>query len=160
MAARTTAVLVCALGIALSANQQPSGQRPVFRAGAVLVSVDAYPRKDGRVIEGLTKDDFVVFEDGKPQTIETFQFVRVDPVTPDADRRDPTSVADAERQAADPRNRLFVIFLDLFHVSFAGSNYAPAPILDFLHRTLAANDLFAVMTPEVPVTSAHVCTAH
>lgn len=60
MAARTTAVLVCALGIALSANQQPSGQRPVFRAGSILVSVDAYPRKDGRVIEGLTKDDFEV----------------------------------------------------------------------------------------------------
>ena len=153
MAARTTAVLVCALGIALSANQQPSGQRPVFRAGSILVSVDAYPRKDGRVIEGLTKDDFEVFEDGKPQTIETFQFVRVDPVTPDADRRDPTSVADAERQAADPRNRLFVIFLDLFHVSFAGSNQAKAPILDFLHRTLAANDMFAVMTPEVPVSA-------
>jgi VWFA-related protein len=151
MAARTTAVLVCALGIALSANQQPSGQRPVFRAGSILVSVDAYPRKDGRVIEGLTKDDFEVFEDGKPQAIETFQFVRVDPVTPDADRRDPTSVADAERQAADPRNRLFVIFLDLFHVSWVGSHQAKAPILDFLHRTLAANDLFAVMTPEVPV---------
>src|SRR5262245_38457404 len=69
MTARTSAVLVCALSIAFPANQQPSGQRPVFRAGSILVSVDAYPRRDGRVIEGLTKNDFEVFEDGNDRDL-------------------------------------------------------------------------------------------
>ena len=142
-------MLAWALGIALTAQQPSPGQRPVFRAGTALVSVDAYPRKDGRVVEGLSKDDFAVWEDGKPQIIETFEFVRTEPMAIDDDRRDPTSVADANRQAADPRNRLFVIYLDLFHVSFAGSHAAKDPILTFLKRTLAQNDLFAVMTPEV-----------
>ena len=130
-------MLAWALGVTLAAQQPSPGQRPVFRAGAALVSVDAYPRKDGRVVEGLGKDDFAVWEDGKPQTIETFEFVRTEPMAIDDDRRDPTSVADANRQAADPRNRLFVIYLDLFHVSFAGSHAAKDPILTFLKRTLA-----------------------
>ena len=151
IASGTTAALVCALGMGLAARQQPPQQQPVFRAGSVFVSVDAFPRRDGRAIEGLGKDDFEVLEDGKRQTVETLRFVRVGPVTPDADRRDPTSAADANRQAADPANRLFVIFLDLFHVSFSGTHYAKTPILSFLSRGLAANDLFAVATPEVPV---------
>jgi hypothetical protein len=34
------------------------------------VRVDAYSTRDGRIIEGLTKDDFEIFEDGAPQAIE------------------------------------------------------------------------------------------
>jgi VWFA-related protein len=130
----------------------PQDQRPVFRGSAVFVNVDVYPRRDGRLIEGLTKDDFEVLEDGKPQPVEKFEFVQVPAFTSDADLRDPTSQSDAERQAADPRNRLFVIYLDLFHTSYAGSYYSRPSILTFLRRTMGPGDLFGVMTPEVPIT--------
>ena len=43
-----------------SSSQQP----PVFRSGAAFVRVDVYPTKDGRIVPGLTKDDFQLFEDG------------------------------------------------------------------------------------------------
>ena len=33
---------------------------PVFRGGTTLVQVDAYPTKDGKIVEGLTKADFEV----------------------------------------------------------------------------------------------------
>ena len=32
---------------------------------------------DGRFISGLTKDDFIVYDDGKPQEIETFSSERL-----------------------------------------------------------------------------------
>jgi VWFA-related protein len=146
-------VSACALAAAvLSATSQTPQQRPVFRAGTVFVSVDAYPRRDGKVVEGLTKDDFEIFEDGKPQAVEAFEFIRVDPITPDADRRDPTSVEDGNRQAADPHNRVFVVYLDIYNTSLVGARETRAPVIEFLTRAIGPTDLFAVMTPELPVT--------
>jgi VWFA-related protein len=129
-------------------QQQPP---PVFEGGATLVYVDVYPRVDGRVLEGLQKGDFQVFEDGRPQNVETFEFIRFDGNPLDSDRRDPNTAADSERQAADPRNRVFVIYLDLFHTTRNGSRDARQPLLDFLHRTIGPNDLFGVMTPDTSV---------
>ena len=126
-------------------------QLPVFRAGTVLVRVDAYPRKDGKIVEGLTKDDFQIFEDGRPQAVDGFEFIRIEPNAADADLRDPTSVADGERQAADPHNRVFVVYLDMFHTTVSGSYYAAQPAINFVTRTIGPTDLFAVMTPRVPV---------
>ncbi|MEO8070607.1 MAG: VWA domain-containing protein [Acidobacteriota bacterium] len=124
---------------------------PVFRGGTTFVYVDAYPRRDGHVVEGLTADDFQVFEDGKPQKVETFEFVRSAPVTPDGERLNPVSKEDGDRQAADPHNRVFVVYLDVGHITQAGSRDARQPIIDFLNRTIAATDLFTVATPDIPV---------
>ena len=124
----------------------------VFRTGTVFVNVDAYPRRDGRVVEGLTKADFEIKEDGKLQTVEALEFVRVAPYSPEAELRDPNTVEDSFRQARDPRNRVFVIYLDLFHTTPVGSFYAREPLLDFLRRSIGPNDLFGALTPEVPVT--------
>ena len=126
-------------------------QTPVFRAGATLVSVDVYPRRDGRIVEGLTAADFRVFEDGKPQPVETFEFVRVPPKDIEAELRDPRSVSDMEREATNPRNRLFVVYLDIYHTGMFDSQAVRLPLLEFLRRGLGATDLFAVMTPEIPL---------
>lgn len=139
---------VAAFAVAAGAQDQ---RPPVFRGGVTFVNVDAYPRRDGRVVEGLRAEDFQVFEDGKPQKVETFEFVRTQPNAPDADRRDPNSQDESNQWAADPRNRLFVIYLDIYHTSFVGAHDAKQPLLNFLHRTIGATDLFGVLTPEVPV---------
>jgi VWFA-related protein len=124
-------------------------QRPVFRAGAVLVTVDAYPQRNGQIVEGLSPADFEVLEDGKPQKVETFDFVRVEPALTDSARVDPNTVRDANALAADPRNRTFVAFLDSNHVTKEGSFRTRKPLTDTLNRVLAANDLFGVMTPKM-----------
>lgn len=125
-------------------------QEPVFRAGVEFVSVDVFPRRDGQVIEGLTAADFQILEDGTPQAIESFEFVRIEPNPVDSERRDPTSLADGDRQAADPRNRVFVVYLDLANTTIAGGHHARQPVVDFLKRTIGAQDLFGVMTAEIP----------
>jgi hypothetical protein len=98
-------------GLVATSRQTPPPQQkpPVFRAGVNLVQVDAYPSRDGKVVEGLTAADFEVREDGKLQTLENVEFIRIEPNAAVAERRDPNTQQDANLLAADPRNRVFVI---------------------------------------------------
>lgn len=154
-ATRRAAAALAACVLAASAHPaseqqppaQPDPQRPVFRAGAHFVRVDAYPAKDGRIIEGLSKDDFEVLEDGTPQAVETFEFIDYAGFTPEAARRDPNSQRDAFNLASDPRYRIFVLYLDAYHVPLAGSHAVRRPIVDMLNRMLGPQDLFGVLTP-------------
>jgi len=74
-------VLVVAVVMPAAARQDPparEGQRSVFRGGVHDVRVDAYPTgKDGRILQGLTRDDFEIFEDGKPQVIERAELTSI-----------------------------------------------------------------------------------
>jgi VWFA-related protein len=150
----TVSVVLCsAVIMARAAGQTPTQEQrpPVFRAGATFVNVDAYPRRDGKVVDNLKAGDFEILEDGKPQAVESFEFVRIAPNTPDAERRDPNSVADANRQAADPHNRVFVVYLDPYHTTIVGSHETRRPVVEFLTRAIGPTDLFGFMTPDTPV---------
>jgi VWFA-related protein len=142
----TTTAVVLAGGPAVLQDQQ----RPVFRGGTNFVLVDVYPRRDGRVVEDLQQSDFQVFEDGRPQTVEQFELVRTTPVIVDADRRDPNTKQTSDAAAADPRNHVVIVYLDLFHTSISASREARGPTIEFLSRLMGAGDVFGVMTPEIP----------
>jgi VWFA-related protein len=139
------AAAAVSLGI-LRAHTPQDPQRPVFRTGTSLVRVDAYPSKDGRIIEGLTAEDFEVLEDGVPQKIESFQFIRYERNTPADERRDPNSQREGFQLAADPSYRVFVIYLDNLHVDFTGSHAIRRPLVTFLNQVLGSKDLFGVLT--------------
>src|SRR5678816_1614524 len=63
--------------VLLVALAQQGDQQPTFRAGINYVAVDVIvTRRDAPVVD-LTRDDFEVFEDGKPQPIEQFRMVRI-----------------------------------------------------------------------------------
>lgn len=144
--------VVCAAGSWLLAQQAPPQQQPppqrppVFRAGANFVLVDAYPVADGRLVEGLKAADFEIRENGKPQTIEDFEFVRVEP-SPEGDRPDPRTQAEMLEQVANPHNRAFVAYLDVYHTNVTGSHSAQRPLVDLLEQVLGPRDLFAATTP-------------
>ena len=132
------------------AGQDPPAQRPpVFRGGTNFVLVDAYPQRDGRIVEGLTAADFEIREDGQPQQVELFEFVRVEPSLSESTRRDPNNQREAEQLAADPHNRVFVVYLDTLHTTVAGSHNIRGPLVDALNRIIGPNDLFGVMTPNL-----------
>lgn len=129
------------------AQQTQDQQRPVFRAGAHYVRVDVYPTRNGGPIRDLKADDFELLEDGKLQQIETFEFIESPKFTPEAERRDPNSQRDGFELARNAQYRLFVLYLDAFHVTFDGSHRARRPIIDFLNRMIGPKDLFGVLTP-------------
>jgi VWFA-related protein len=138
------AILVAIAFGEAGARQDP--QRPTFRTGTSLVRVDAYPSRDGKIIEGLTADDFEVLEDGVPQKIESFQFVRYERNAALGERRDPNSQREGFQLAADPSYRVFVIYLDNLHVDFKGSHAIRVPLINFINRVLGTRDLFGVLT--------------
>lgn len=146
-----TAFLVFLAAASLAAQQSSSQpqQRPTFRSGTNLVLVDVYPMKDGRIIQNLEQLDFEIFEDGKPQKVENFQFIKVEGRVPEAEKRDPNTQEEGNELAADPKNRLFVVFLDQMGVSVEGAYRARKPLLEMLNRVMAPNDLFGVMTQKM-----------
>ena len=82
--ARVAAAAVLAAAVAVTGAQTPpSGppgqdpQRPTFRTEANFVRVDVYPTSGGKPLTDLSRDDFEVLEDGRPQTLATFEHVRV-----------------------------------------------------------------------------------
>jgi VWFA-related protein len=138
-----------------AAQQQPAPptqaqQRPVFRGGTHFVRVDAYPTQDGKIVEGLRPEDFEVLEDGKRQAIESFDFIRFDTLTPVAERRDPSSQREGFDLAADPRYRLFVVYVDMtMTVSAAGFDDLPLirqPLVNFFERIVGPQDLYGFLT--------------
>ena len=142
------AALICLWAVvAVTAQEKPQPpQQPTFRTGVNLVRVDAYPSRDGKIVEGLTADDFEVLEDGVPQKIESFQFMQFEQNAPLEERRDPNSQREAFELAADPSRRVFVLYLDNLHVGFTDSHRARVPLTTFMNRVLNPRDLFGVMT--------------
>jgi VWFA-related protein len=143
--------------VLLAAQQQfpttPTPQHPVFRAGATLVAVDAYPTRDGRVVEGLAPADFHVTEDGKPQSVEFFEFLKFDTHPLGEDRRDPQTAEEGERLVADPHHRAFVAYFDVYHLTAAGARNMRQPVVEFLERTIGSTDYFAALNPDTPISS-------
>jgi VWFA-related protein len=131
-------------------QQQPPA--PVFRTEANFVRVDAYPTKDGKPLHGLTVDDFEVFEDGVRQKVDSFEHVIITPGTPPDARIEPNSPREGERMAGNPRNRVFVVFLDVAHVDVSGSHAIQEPLIRLMNRMMGPDDLVAVMTPAMSPT--------
>lgn len=130
------------------AAAQPGPSQP-FRVDTNFVRVDAYPTSDGRPVQDLTANDFEVLEDGVPQRIETFEHVQINQLISTSDRRDPSTVAEARTAAANPRARVFVIFLDGYQTPVEGSYRIQHVLATMLDRLIGPDDLFAVMTPRM-----------
>ena len=131
-------------------RSRPRLAQPTFRVEANFVRVDVYPTNaKGEPITDLTADDFEVLEDNKPQKVTQFERVALSTTTAREERRDPVSADDGRRQAADPRRRVYVIFLDTWHTDFAGAVRARKPLVNMLERLIGPDDLFAVMTPDM-----------
>src|SRR5262245_551090 len=134
------------------AKPQEPQPPPKFRTGANFVRIDAYPLKDGKPVLGLRADEFEVFEDGVLQKIETFEHVQVRTGGPQDTRVEPSSQRESLAAVENPRNRVFVIFLDVPHVSVPSAHAINEPLIRLLDRILGPDDLVGVMTTEMAAT--------
>lgn len=129
------------------AAQDP--QRPIFRAEANFVRVDVFPTRNGAPVKDLVAADFEILEDGVPQKVETFEFVQVRSTLTEPGRRDPNTVQESRDMMRDPRARVFVLFLDLPHVTMHGAWNVRAPLVRLIERILGPDDLVGIMTPQM-----------
>ncbi|MGE5200212.1 MAG: VWA domain-containing protein, partial [Rhodospirillaceae bacterium] len=134
--------------------QEPQQRPPVFRAGVNAVRVDVIVSdRDGNPVGDLTADDFEVQEDGKPQTIDLFKLINSDgSVGPGAEPPRPIrSEYDQESEAARDDVRLFVIFLDDYHVRRLNALRIREVLAEFVKTQLGPLDMVAVMYPLMSV---------
>jgi VWFA-related protein len=148
---RISFLIVLALAaVALSAQNRQN--QPTFRSGAAYIRVDMYATRDGKSIEDIQENEVEILEDGVPQKIEAFEHVRVRTGIPQELRVEPKGVEESRQMAADPRARVFVIFLDTYHTPNEGSAKMREPLMNFIDRVLGPDDMVAVMTPEMAAT--------
>jgi VWFA-related protein len=143
-------------GIALSAGQAAPPappqtappQTPTFKVQVDYVEVDVLVTdQQGRFVPDLKKEDFRVFEDGKPQSVSTFSLVNIPVERPDrplfaAEAIEP----DVESNERPFDGRVYVLVLDDLHTNFQRSPRVRAAARQFIERYLGANDLMAVVT--------------
>jgi VWFA-related protein len=132
-----------------ASDQQQQQPTPTFRTEANFVRVDVYPTAGGRAVQDLAQADFEVSEDGRPQAISTFEHVVIQAGGPQETRSEPRNVQESRDMVANSRARLFVLFLDTYHVSREGAWNVRRSVSRLLERTLGPDDLIAVMTPDM-----------
>jgi VWFA-related protein len=145
-------VLILAAGVLVGSAVAPSAQeeqRPqTYRAFTRLIPVTVVVHDDRqRPVEGLTADDFQVFEDGKEVPIAFFRARAQDPA--------PTSLAESAGASSSPAgaftNRItgpadsgvVAIVFDQLNTTHADEIYARAHLLEFL-TTLRPGDRVAL----------------
>jgi VWFA-related protein len=121
----------------------PSQDQPIFRAGTTLVPVDVRVLdREGNPVTDLTRDDFIVIENGMRQRIEHFS---AETFTPEAASRDAAlHIRTHQTEDLTPQNRrVFLIVLG------RGRLQPPAKgvdgMLHFVRDRLMPQDLVAVL---------------
>jgi len=121
----------------------------------VLTNVVARDSKTGEVVRGLTRNDFSVFENGKPQRIETFDFESVEMATPLQEATVSglaaglinNSKAVVVAKPEDLRNhRLIVMFFDLTSMQPEDLDRSVDAAQAFLRTKMQAADLVALVS--------------
>jgi VWFA-related protein len=129
---------------AQTADQQP----PItFKVEVNYVEVDAVVTDSaGRFVRGLTREDFEVREQSKPQTISVFSLVDIPVERPDTPYFAKTSIEPDVRTNREIDGRVFVLVLDDLHTQSLRSPRVRAAARQFVERYLGENDIAAVVT--------------
>jgi VWFA-related protein len=129
--------LLAALFLALPGHAQ-SPPPASFPSAVELITVDAVVLDgEGRPVPGLTRDDFVVTEDGQPQEIVSFEpfTLEAGPAAPA-----PPSVVATNDAPAPRASRVFAILLDDLGLTLRDAEDTRRAVSSFLRQSLRDGD--------------------
>ena len=128
-------------------GQQSQAPEVTFQVEVNYVDVDVVVTDDqGNFVTGLTRDDFEVFENGRPQKIDTFSQVGIPVEKPiDFVHEGRLVVADTQTNRKPFDGRVYVIVLDDLDVSAMRSTALKDAARKFVREFMGANDLAAVV---------------
>jgi VWFA-related protein len=113
--------------------------KPAFPSEIELVTVDAVVvDKKGQAVSGFTKDDFVVSDSGKPQTVTSFEAVNLEAARKETVLEARPSYSSNEHAA--PPGRTFLLFFDDIHLTSTQAYRAKATVSAFLEGAVAEGD--------------------
>jgi VWFA-related protein len=129
-----------------AAGPPPTQAPPSFPSAVELITVDAVVLdKDGQAVPGLTKDDFVVKEDGEPRQVVSFEAFDVRAPREEEAPAATAAVASNERTASD-LGRAFAIVVDDLGIAPERTQETRATVKAFLERSARDGDLVALGT--------------
>jgi VWFA-related protein len=144
--------------------QQPSGDGTFtlkVQSDIVLTNVVARDKKTGAVVKGLKAGDFTILENGKPQTIASFDYQNVDEAAVLNEKgtvSGKASVADLINRnfAADTKalrdHRLIVMFFDLSTMQPEDIDRAVQGARDYINKKMQPADLVAMVSMSTGLT--------
>ena len=106
--------------------------------------------RDGKPVPGLTRDDFVVREDGRPQAVTAFESVEA--LVPALAAPDtvaaasPSTARVATNVAGPPTRRTFAIVFDDLHIGDLNVEQARRAVQAFLDRDTRSGDRLMLLT--------------
>ncbi|HEY6330890.1 MAG TPA: VWA domain-containing protein [Blastocatellia bacterium] len=132
-----------------TASQNAGESEPTIRISTELIQLDAVVTdKDGKVVKGLNKDDFEVFENGKRQEISFFEFVDAENGSHPGEAGRPSA---AERQtavqgagAADVK-RIFAFVIDDLTMQPSDLIFVRDMLKNFVENRMQPTDLVAIV---------------
>jgi VWFA-related protein len=134
--------------LAFAADQQQPAVPSLGEAIEVsIINLDVVVTdKHGNRVHGLTRDDFVILEDGKPQPITNFaeygaEVARAVQTTPGA----PSAPPAARPEAAPPQKRTIVVFVDRFKMVDFRRDPIFNSIKNLLHHVVRPGDAVSVV---------------
>jgi VWFA-related protein len=128
-----------------SAQQQPAPSA-TFQVEVNFVDIDAVVTDErGNFVGDLTKDDFELLDDGKPQEISAFSLVDIPlPSAGARPRADAAVVSDVKSNAQPISGRLYVIVLDDLNVAPLRSKVVVNAARQLVERHFGPNDMAAI----------------
>jgi VWFA-related protein len=131
------AVMCCGFSLRAQTDPGAQGAVPVFQAHAHAVVVDVVVTKgSGEAVSALRKQDFQVFEEGKPQTVDFFEEhaakTQLAGALPDPPKMPPSVYTNVPPAPAD--DAVNVLLLDSLNTPPQMIAYARKEILDYLNH--------------------------
>lgn len=124
-------------------------QDSVVRISTNLVQLDAVVTKDGKVVTDLTPNDFLITEDGKPQSITHFSYVSnfptENPVAKPAPSTTNASVILPAIVKRDETRRTIAIVVDDLGISLDSIKSVKEQLKKFVDENLQPQDLVAII---------------
>jgi VWFA-related protein len=124
----------------------PKSQDEVVRVYTELVQTDVMVfDKQGKFVNGLGKDNFELFVDGKPRAIEAFEQITAgsDEESQLAAARGATTL-NLKRPAPLDRGRIVFFYIDDLHMDLSGITAAKKVITTFIEKEMGQNDQAAI----------------
>lgn len=142
-------MLVLAACSAVRGQNPPSPPKTpddVIRVYTELVQTDVMVfDKEGRFVNGLTKNNFQLLIDGKARAIEAFEQIRAgsDEESQLAAARGATTI-NLNRPVPLDRGRIVFFYVDDFHMDLAGMKAAKQVVSTFIEKEMGQNDQAAI----------------
>ena len=128
-----------------SGTQEAVPRVPGGQAERVTVDVVVLDAK-GRPVKGLTRDDFLIFDEGQRQKVDSFEMVDRTVTKPVEIKQAPRIATNMTPREEEVRGRSFIVLFDDLHLSPLFGQSAKKAVMAFLDKGTVAGDRITLIS--------------